>query len=252
MIKCEHNMKLHLSRASAEDFDQLVPLAFRAFKGDALTPAYFGPLEPLQAWYAKKTFLAELGEDSAAIWVKVEDWDAGDIDVDVIGKGGAATGKKREKRIVAAANWRIVPTYVPPKEESDEAIPLSEFEYQPTQQEQVDAQTCISGYINSRAKDVREPHVLCNLIFIDPEYQGKKIGSMMMNWGHGIADKLMIPTWLESSIAGKKFYPKFGYVLTKEMSWETKSWGTVVSCRMRRGFRGGENGFLINGEKTVK
>jgi GNAT superfamily N-acetyltransferase len=243
-------MKLHLSRAGAEDFDQLVPLAFKALGDDPLAPAYFGPLQPLQAWYAKRTFLTELEEDSSAIWIKIEDWDAGDVEVDIIGQGGAVAGKKRGKQIIAAANWRIVPTYIPPKEESDEPIPLSEFEYQPTYQEQLDAQICISGYLNSRAQDVREPHVLCNLIFIDPEYQGKKIGSMMMAWGHKIADSLMVPTWLESSLAGKKFYPKLGYVLTKELSWETKSWGTVVSCRMRRGHRGGENGFVVEGEQN--
>lgn len=243
-------MHLQLSRAGPSDFDQIVLIAFEAFDGDPLTPPYFGPLDARGRYYAKKGFINEMGEDAASTWIKVEDVDC-DIDVDIISEKGESGGKKTEKRIVGAAQWKVFPNYVPSKDDGEEKIPLSEFEYQPTEQSKLDAQTVLSSYFGSRAKEIQEPHVLCALVFVDPVFQGKRVGSMMMSWGHAIADALMLPCWLESSVKGLTYHPKLGYELTSRMKWETESWGTVVSCRMRKAYRGEEKAGVSIGVTEV-
>ena len=44
------------------------------------------------------------------------------------------------------------------------------------------------------------------------------VGSMMMEWGLRMADKMALPVFVESTIDGEKFYQKNGFHLLKHLS----------------------------------
>ena len=235
-------MRLVLSRSGAEDFDQLIPLAYRSFDGDPMLPVFFGPDTPENQANLKKQWTKGTKEISD-FWLKVVDEDAEEIDVEVIDAGDDATGiakgdaknfgKRKQKKIVGAGDWRVYPTHV--WKEDDEKKPLEEeYCHLETHQQRVDADKIITEYMTGRKTETAEAHVFCYMLFVEPDYQGKGVGTMLMQWGHDVADAMMLPCWLESSAKGLKLYQKIGYKETSRKPWETESFGKCECIRMRR------------------
>ena len=229
-------MRLVLSRARLEDFDQIAALCLKAFEGQDLVRAFFGHGDPTSLAHTKKFMLAGTTTDPADVFLKIEDEDV-DVEIDVLNDKGNATGEKhRGKRIVCASNWKIYPTYVTPAEEKaiDEKDktdgvtekPGAHLTYLETEQEREDALSIVEDVMGRRMREHTEPHVLCYMLFTDPEYQKKGCGRAMMQWGNNVADSLMVACWIEASMFGEKLYEQVGYVGKKRVEKLTKSFST--------------------------
>ena len=169
-------------------------------------------------------------DDPADVFLKIEDLDA-EVDVNVLDDRGNTVSTERRKRIVCGSNWKIFPTYVAPKEESkaetaqvkEEAKAEPAFSYLETEQERADAGFLINDFLTRRRRECTEGHVLCFLLFTDPQYQGKGCGRMMMQWGNDVADSLMLPCWIEASLDGELLYKQVGYVGRERVKIQTAS-----------------------------
>jgi GNAT superfamily N-acetyltransferase len=225
-------MRLVFSRAAPSDFDQLVPLAFRSFAGDAMLPVFFGHESPSSYAHVKREWIKGTHEQTD-IWFKVEDLDAV-ADVDLRDDAGEGEGKERKTKIVGASNWKINATYVPPKEGEPAGPSLEDLSYLHAEQEREDAQQILTDYMTRRRRDCQEPHIFCSLLFVDPDYQRQGLGTILMQWGNDVADTMMLPCWLESSSKGEGLYRKMGYEDTYRAKWETLSFPGTGVLRMRR------------------
>ncbi|OAL36927.1 hypothetical protein AYO20_03696 [Fonsecaea nubica] len=180
-------MHLVLSRIEPKDLDAIVPLLFKAFHKIDLPHIFFGRESPGSYAHTKRILLDGMQNDKTDVILKIEDLDA-EVDVNVLDEQGNATGTERRKRIVCASNWKISPTYVPSKKlqaatkdesEKTEAEKKPAFAYLETEQERADAALLIQDFIARRRRECNEGHVLCFLLFTDPDYQGK--GSLPHN-----------------------------------------------------------------------
>lgn len=235
-------MRLVLSRVQPSDFDALIPLQFHAFDDVDLNNCFFGPTGPSGYAYAKRTVLHAYTHDAADVWMKVTDEDE-DIEIDVLDSDtGMPTGEKRkQKRIVAGSNWKVWPTLNGEEHEKrngggpkkgqaegstnfDIANPettvsgtaeteedFSHVTWFEKPEEKRDVAKILADFLSRRRVRTAEAHVLCFLMFVDPEYQRKGAGKMCMKWGTDLADQLMLPCWIEASPKGEGLYRKFGY-----------------------------------------
>ncbi|OAL20044.1 hypothetical protein AYO22_09194 [Fonsecaea multimorphosa] len=214
-------MHLVLSRLEPRDLDAIVPMMFESFRKIELANVFFGRKSPASYAYSKRTLLNGLQNDPADVFLKIEDLDA-EVDVNVLDEQGNAIATERRKRIVCASNWKIFPTYVTPKEQQESTKNESQtngakepaFSYLETEQEQADAAFLMEDFLTRRRRECTEGHVLCFLLFTDPDYQGKGCGRMMMQWGNDVADTLMLPCWIEASPEGELLYKQMGYRVT--------------------------------------
>lgn len=62
------------------------------------------------------------------------------------------------------------------------------------------------------------PYALLMYICVDPEYQRRGVGGMLVRWGTGKADGLGIPCFLESSPFGYGLYKKCGFVDVEQLA----------------------------------
>ena len=234
-------MRLVLSRANLpEDLDQLVPLAYRSFDGDPMLPVFFGPDTPANRSRLKKEWIKGTKE-VADFWLKIVDEDADEVDIEPINveeedgkETNGLSGKRKEKKIVGGCNWRIYPTHVPAKDDEEEKPLEEEYCHLSTNQQRLDAKKIITEFMGSRKQETAEAHVFCYMLFVEPEYQGRGVGTMVMQWGNDVADTMMLPCWLESSAKGVRLYQKMGYREFSRKLWDTDNFGKCTCIRMRR------------------
>lgn len=237
-------MRLVLSRVQESDFDGLIPLHFRVFGDDDMNQVFFGTPGPKAQAYALRTILHAYKHDPADVWMKVTDEDV-DVEVDVLNREtGLPTGEKTKmKRIIAGSNWKVWPTLNLEEHEARNgggkkkeastnldatnpetnvsATAKSEEDYSHVTwlekpEEKRDAARILADYVGRRRVKTAEAHVLCFLMFVDREYQRKGAGKMCMKWGTDLADQLMLPAWIEATVAGTGLYQQFGYEATGE------------------------------------
>jgi hypothetical protein len=53
--------------------------------------------------------------------------------------------------------------------------------------------------------------VVLYILFTDPEYQKCGAGSIHVKWGTDLADRLLVPTWVEGSPDGHHLYASNGF-----------------------------------------
>ncbi|ETI22478.1 hypothetical protein G647_06553 [Cladophialophora carrionii CBS 160.54] len=258
-------MRLVLSRLEARDLDAIVPMMFESFSKIELANVFFGRRSPSSYAYTKKTLLHGMLNDPADLFLKIEDLDAQD-NVNVLDEQGNTISTERRTRIVCASNWKIFPTYVTPQEQQqaaknenrrpnsetaqlkEEAKNESALLYLETEQERADAAVLLEDFLTRRRRECREGHVLCFLLFTDPEYQGKGCGRMMMQWGNDVADALMLPCWIEASPEGELLYQQMGYLGRERVRIQTKSFLSEY-LHMRRPAMVGR--IRLEGKKTL-
>lgn len=267
-------MHLTLSRVEPSDFDAILPVLFEAFDHIELSAVFFGKASSANLALRKKKILESFHNDPADVWLKVTDEDE-EVEVDIInehfadeGEGHVSDkrikGRKTVKRIVCASNWKVYPTFVEPKQvqETVEARGTvvngegnievthekkangSDLIWLPTPAERADAHVILEDFMARRRRACREGHILLYLLFVDPAYQRKGAGAMMVDWGCVLADQLMLPAWVEASSHGHGLYKKFGFEDVEDVRVVTKSFvGEYTHMRRPvkvRGFAGSE------------
>jgi GNAT superfamily N-acetyltransferase len=267
-------MHLTLSRVEPSDFDAILPVLFEAFGHVELSTVFFGKSSPKNLAIRKKKILDTLRKDPADVWLKTTDEDE-EVDVDIINEdyveqqgnddrySTSVKGRKRVKRIVGAGNWKVYPTFVEPKEveeaaEAQGAAAKGEFNgttegkkangsdliWLSTPAEKADAHIILEDFLNRRRRACREGHILLYILFVDPAYQRKGAGAMMVEWGCELADQMMLPAWVEASPYGHGLYAKYGYEDVEEVRIATKSFvGEYTHMRRPvrvKGFKGRE------------
>jgi GNAT superfamily N-acetyltransferase len=262
-------MHLTLSRVDPSDFDAILPVLYEAFDPIELSTVFFGKSSPANLAVRKKKILDTLHDDAADVWLKITDEDE-EIEVDIINEdyveqqeddprhGKSVKGRKRVKRIVCAGNWKVYPTFVESKETTEprgaatngevnattevKKANGSDMIWLSTPQERADGYTILDDFLVRRRRACREGHVLLYLLFVDPAYQRKGAGAMMVEWGCGLADQLMLPAWVEASPYGHGLYAKYGYEDIEDVRVVTKSFvGEYMHMRRPvtvQGFRG--------------
>ena len=250
-----------LSRLEARDVDSLFPMMYDSFDKFDSVNFFFGRRSRASYAHGKRELLEGLQHDPYDVTLKIEDLDAPQVDVNLLDDKGNTVATEKRPRIVCMSNWKVYPTYVPTKEKGKEqprketgqtgradgeetatesekaATKLKEFaaglNYLETEEERLDAATLLDDFMSRRRRSCQEAHVLCFLLFTDPEYQGKGCGKMMMQWGSDLADALMLPCWIEASLEGEGLYKKFGYVEREKVRKVTKNFVSEYS-HMRR------------------
>jgi predicted acetyltransferase len=79
------------------------------------------------------------------------------------------------------------------------------------------------------------------LLHTDPQHQRRGAASMLLKWGTDEADRLGIPSYLESSEEGRPLYEKFGYETVDVVTVDFSKWGgptDASSCLMLRPAKG--------------
>jgi GNAT superfamily N-acetyltransferase len=269
-------MRLTLSRVECSDFDAIVPVLFKAFDPIELSAAFFGKASPTNLAIRKQKILESFHNDPADVWLKVTDEDE-EVEVDIInehftqgGKGQVSgesiQGRKTMKRIVCASNWKVYPTFVEPKldketVEAPSAVTKGEGNIETTHTkppgfdliwlstptEREDAHIILEDFLARRRRVCREGHILLDILFVDPAYQRKGAGAMMVEWGSMLADQLMLPAWVEASPHGRGLYKKYGFEDVEDVRVVTKSFVGEYT-HMKRSVK--VNGFM--GSELVK
>jgi GNAT superfamily N-acetyltransferase len=49
------------------------------------------------------------------------------------------------------------------------------------------------------------------MLFVDPDYQRQGVGTILVQWGTDLADRLFLPCWVEASEVGHGCYARQGY-----------------------------------------
>jgi len=62
------------------------------------------------------------------------------------------------------------------------------------------------------------------ILFTDPSYQKTGAGSIHVKWGTDLADRLLVPTWVEGSPEGHHLYESNGFKDVEYVNLPTKKW----------------------------
>ncbi|KAF2400460.1 hypothetical protein EJ06DRAFT_431512 [Trichodelitschia bisporula] len=203
-------MKLIQSRVREEDFDELLEIQFRAFSKVDLHQALFGPNTKEARDATKVKFIKTMHTDPTDCWMKLTDADTG--------------------KIVSAAQWKIYPSWTPV---ADDHAPEED---DPNADPDLKAQAAFlaKDFMERRAKHMYgHPHVLLYILFTDPAYHGSGAGTIQVKWGTDLADRLMVPTWVEGSPAGHHLYETCGFEDVELVCVRTKKWVSEYTI-MRR------------------
>ena len=222
-------MELLLHRATGYDIDQIVQLAYKSFGMSDMMHVDFGPDSPLGHGHMKRRML-DFFNDPADTLICIRDRHA-KADVKIIDeKSGEVVSSEQQTRILCVADWKIFPQHVREKppyghktSEGGKRLTGSDMQHVEDPVKRDDAAEVLNTYLDRR-REQEEAHVFLHLLFTDPEFQGKGLGRMMMDWGNNLADSLMVSSWVEASKAGKKLYQDAGYVPGHGRVVENKSW----------------------------
>jgi len=125
-------------------------------------------------------------------------------------------------KVVGVAEWQIFEE-IPTQETLDETLTA----LQATPELKNEARVEFMKDVAQSRKDFisTQPSVLLAMLVVDPEYQRKGIGHMMLKWGLEKMDELKIIGYLEASPQGKGLYEEFGFKVVRDLLFDTKPWG---------------------------
>jgi len=67
--------------------------------------------------------------------------------------------------------------------------------------------------------------LVLHMLVVDPEYQRRGVGDMLVKWGIEKADKVQLPSFLEASEVGKGLYLKNGFEAVNEEIFDLSKYG---------------------------
>ncbi|KAL1994165.1 hypothetical protein VTN49DRAFT_2834 [Thermomyces lanuginosus] len=70
-----------------------------------------------------------------------------------------------------------------------------------------------------------------DLLIVDPKYQGRGIGKMLLKWGFEYAEKAKLPIYIEATEAGRPVYEKAGLKILLEDLFDSTQYGGIGQAR---------------------
>ncbi|KAF2673190.1 hypothetical protein BT63DRAFT_410226 [Microthyrium microscopicum] len=126
-------------------------------------------------------------------------------------------------KIVAASVWKRYPEGRSNEEFLAELDSTSNF----APEQNVEAWKAVSAHLLQLRMNIigARPHLFLSGLIVDPEYQGKGIGKLLMQWGVEEADRYGLFGYIESSEAGKPLYAKYGFKDLCAVDFDITRWG---------------------------
>jgi len=186
------SMRLKLSPSIVEDTAEYKRMGFSAFAKSHLNKAlYYGSPEIAEAglaWNIEKTIEAD-GLDVSERKMKVVDEDTG--------------------KIVGQARWLFPHKFTSEEDARKKSSPLNEL---PPMANKKLAEAFFRDLHERRAKNTNSSKdFILNSLAVEPTYQGRGVGRMLVQWGMDIADEMDAGIYLESSPEGHEFYRRLGF-----------------------------------------
>ncbi|KAK6002575.1 hypothetical protein QM012_001325 [Aureobasidium pullulans] len=119
--------------------------------------------------------------------------------------------KKNAKKVVGLAIWALQPSARTQKQIDKEAAEEGPHNHAPgANGALVDAMD--AAMTVSKKKHIGlEPYLYLKVLAIDPAYQRRGVGSLLLDHGLAIADRCGIQAYLEATKAGRPLYARYGF-----------------------------------------
>ncbi|KAF2112305.1 hypothetical protein BDV96DRAFT_649106 [Lophiotrema nucula] len=124
-----------------------------------------------------------------------------------------------EESIIAVAKWRINE-----KERTEEQI---QIQLPNPKDGENEASRDFFEYLRSTRLEFMgtKPFCFLHILATDPKHQGRGAGSLLLQWGTQRADKAQLPSYLESTEAGRRTYLKAGFKQVKRTEFQMSKYG---------------------------
>ncbi|KAM3071844.1 hypothetical protein ACMFMG_009701 [Clarireedia jacksonii] len=84
----------------------------------------------------------------------------------------------------------------------------------------------ITSFAEAKKRDYDgERDMMLDLCFVDPEYQKRGVGKMLLEWGMQKADEVDADIWLVSTPSAKAFYERAGWKTRQEAAMDLGNFG---------------------------
>ncbi|EGE85944.1 hypothetical protein BDDG_08889 [Blastomyces dermatitidis ATCC 18188] len=181
---------LVITKIEASDWEEIIEGHFQAFQHEPFQLLIHGENTPRNRQILMERSLNQFATQSNSIWLKAID-------------------TNNSNKIAAVVNYKLNPVYVPlkrPELSMDDMIWLED----PEDKSILD--TMFKAIVDRKLRLLKEGHIQLDTLFVLPEYRGQGFASRLINWGRDLANHLMVPIWLESSMMAHPVYLKHGFV----------------------------------------
>jgi hypothetical protein len=83
---------------------------------------------------------------------------------------------------------------------------------------------CVSQSFTKQRPIANESSTVLYILFTHPDYQRCGAGSIHVKWGTDLADRLLVPCWVEASHFGHHLYEQNGFQDVEKVCTRTKKW----------------------------
>ncbi|KAF2089230.1 hypothetical protein K490DRAFT_63367 [Saccharata proteae CBS 121410] len=194
-----------ITRLTEADVQQHIKLQHRAFAALDARVAILGHDDEVSNEKARERVLKDMQEEAGSVWLKAVE---------------AGTG-----RLAGVAHWQIYANWVPMP------APLTPFHVDWLEGEEKAVSEQIMDKIMSQREEYMHghSHVLLSLLYTDPDFQRLGAGALLVKWGCELADHLMVPAWVEGTMAGHRLYEACGFRDVEEVDFTpVKSDGSMA------------------------
>ena len=195
--------------------------------------AYYGPThDVLHNGPISESSIHGVAEDKKRDLIKPNTWHWKIVDTDL--EPSADDPPDNGGRTIAISVWSV---HNVKKEEGEEGSdepatnPVVAGDEKPgflPPELRLDALTSLFGPLRAAQKEIMgisEPYFMLNSLATNPDYRGRGVARIMLDWGLEEADKRGMPTYLDATGLARPIYEKRGFVVVKGVEWDRVPWG---------------------------